>query len=188
MTTSLFMVHFKTTLKKHFFKFAGCTFKFAVASQTTDSFCHSNLQADWDVVQKTLIATFAGEYAFHWSLADWKYSGAKLSCIGIDLSISKSPIQRGTLMMIRRSLAFSRVEFTRPSLLKQQGHRDVADESCHPEGRVICVTWQLEDSFQLPKVIQPGLVGSFFFFFQFRSVCNHAIGIHAPYTLPMITF
>lgn len=32
-------------------------------------------QADWEVVQKTLIATFSGDYVFHWSLADWKYSG-----------------------------------------------------------------------------------------------------------------
>eukprot|EP00913_Durusdinium_trenchii_P029075 g27262.t1 len=49
-------------------------------------------KADWDVVQKTLIATFGAQYAFHWSLADWKYSG--------------------TLVMIRRSLrsAIPRVE------------------------------------------------------------------------------
>ena len=32
-------------------------------------------EADWDVVQKTLISTCAGGYTFHWSLADWKYSG-----------------------------------------------------------------------------------------------------------------
>jgi hypothetical protein len=25
------------------------------------------------------------------------------------------------------------MEFTRPSLLQHQGHRDVADDTCHPE-------------------------------------------------------
>lgn len=82
-------------------------------------------KADWDVVQKTLISTCAGGYTFHWSLADWKYSG--------------------TLMMIRRGLAFSRMEFTRPSLLQHQGHRDVADDTCHPEGRVIFVSFKTFD-------------------------------------------
>ena len=36
-------------------------------------------------------------------------------------------------MMIRRSVAFSRMDFTLPSLLQQKQHRDPADEKCHPE-------------------------------------------------------
>ncbi|CAK9110951.1 DNA-(apurinic or apyrimidinic site) endonuclease (APEX1-like protein) (Apurinic-apyrimidinic endonuclease), partial [Durusdinium trenchii] len=80
-------------------------------------------KADWDVVQKTLIATFGAQYAFHWSLADWKYSG--------------------TLVMIRRSLRCSKIDFTFKSF--QGVHCDPADPSCHPEGRVIYVRFKSLD-------------------------------------------
>ena len=32
-------------------------------------------KAEWELVQKTLVSACAADYKFHWSLADWKYSG-----------------------------------------------------------------------------------------------------------------
>lgn len=75
-------------------------------------------QDDWQLVERTLLATFGRDYEIHWSLADWKYSG--------------------TAMLIRRPLKPSRVSFTLPALAAADGHaahRDKADSQWHPEGR-----------------------------------------------------
>lgn len=86
-------------------------------------------QADWELVQNTLLASFGAAYAFYWSLADWKYSGQALGKV--------TRAAPGTLMMIRRQLMHS-TEFTRPSLLEQKAHRDPADRTCHPEASDLC--------------------------------------------------
>ena len=51
---------------------------------------HGRPKADWDLVQRTLVATYAKTYSFHWSLADWKYSGARLPLSSHRLSVSLS--------------------------------------------------------------------------------------------------
>ncbi|CAK0844045.1 unnamed protein product, partial [Prorocentrum cordatum] len=80
---------------------------------------------EWALVEKTLLGALRQEYAVHWSLADWKYSG--------------------TAMLIRRGIQPSRVLFTLPALAREGVHRDPADPHCHPEGRVILASFETFD-------------------------------------------
>lgn len=83
-------------------------------------------KADWDLVQRTLVATFAKMYSFHWSLADWKYAG--------------------TLMMIRRSLRPSCITYTCSTFgMDHAAHFDPANRKWHPEGRIICASFATFD-------------------------------------------
>lgn len=74
---------------------------------------------DWDLIEKTLLAFVKQDYVVHWSFADWKYAG--------------------TALLVRRPLRPARVSFTLPSLVAggHPGHRDAADPSWHPDGRII---------------------------------------------------
>ncbi|CAJ1411481.1 unnamed protein product [Effrenium voratum] len=89
-------------------------------------------KAEWELVQKTLVSACAADYKFHWSLADWKYSG--------------------TLLLIRRHLDTDEPDFTCPPLAKYPNHKDPADPRWHPEGRVIRVRFA---SFDLLATYSP---------------------------------
>eukprot|EP00929_Paragymnodinium_shiwhaense_P115752 TRINITY_DN84821_c0_g1_i1.p1 TRINITY_DN84821_c0_g1~~TRINITY_DN84821_c0_g1_i1.p1 ORF type:complete len:437 (+),score=54.05 TRINITY_DN84821_c0_g1_i1:47-1312(+) len=83
---------------------------------------------DWKLVQRTLLAEVQNDYDVYWSLADSKYSG--------------------TAMLIRRPLHPSSIQYTLPALSRSgvhSAHRDVADSTWHPEGRIILAAFESFD-------------------------------------------
>lgn len=87
---------------------------------------------DWELVERTIIAATKTDYEIHWSLADYRYSG--------------------TAVFIRRGLNPQSIRFTLPALTRIAKHRDSADLSVHPEGRIILVSFA---SFDLLATYSP---------------------------------
>jgi len=85
-------------------------------------------RSDWQLVQSTFLAAVGSDYSVYWSLADWKYSG--------------------TAMLVRKPLKPSRVSYTLPAFAQEGAsslHQDPANKTWHPEGRIICASFQSFD-------------------------------------------